>query len=81
MLDLLIRGGLIIDGTGNPRFHAAIAVENERVRVLRGETDGIEARRTIDATGRVVCPGFRGGRSRVTRVRPQSAAQNPSLHG
>jgi N-acyl-D-amino-acid deacylase len=58
MLDLLIRGGLVIDGTGNPGFHGAIAVENERVRVLRGETDGVEARRTIDAAGRVVCPGF-----------------------
>jgi N-acyl-D-amino-acid deacylase len=58
MLDLLIRGGLIIDGTGNPGFHGAIAVEQERVRVLRGDTGGIEARRTIDATGRIVCPGF-----------------------
>ena len=58
MLDLLIRGGLVIDGTGNPGFYAAIAVENERVRVLRGDTSGIEAHRAIDATGRVVCPGF-----------------------
>ena len=58
MLDLLIHGGLVIDGTGSPGFHAAIGVENERVRVLRGETAGIETRRAIDATGHVVCPGF-----------------------
>src|SRR5437899_5632602 len=58
MLDLLIRGGLIIDGSGNPGFYGAVAVEDERVRILRGDTAGIETRRVIDATGRVVCPGF-----------------------
>jgi N-acyl-D-amino-acid deacylase len=58
MLDLLIRGGFIIDGTGTPGFFGDVAVENERVRILRGDTGGIEARRRIDATGHVVCPGF-----------------------
>jgi N-acyl-D-amino-acid deacylase len=58
MLDLLIRGGLVIDGTGNPGFHAAIGVENERVVVLRGDVSAVEAARLIDASGRVVCPGF-----------------------
>src|SRR5438445_3229984 len=58
MLDLLIRGGLIIDGSGNPGFYGAFAVEHVRVRILRGDTAGIEARCVIDATGRVVCPGF-----------------------
>src|SRR5262249_54392371 len=58
MLDLLIRGGLIIDGSGNPACQGAVAVEAERVRILRGDTAGMGARRVIDATGRVVCPGF-----------------------
>src|SRR5438477_7350427 len=58
MLDLLNRGGLIIDGSGNPGFYGAVAGEDERVRILRGDTAGIEARRVIDATSRVVCPGF-----------------------
>lgn len=58
MLDLLITGGLIIDGTGNPGFYGAVGVEGERVRVLRGDLSGVQAARVIDATGRVVCPGF-----------------------
>src|SRR5262245_39886006 len=58
MLDLLIRGGLVIDGTGNPGFYGAVGVEGERVRILRGDLAGLEAARVVDATGRIVCPGF-----------------------
>jgi N-acyl-D-amino-acid deacylase len=58
MLDLLIRDGLIIDGTGNPGFYGAVGVENERVRIFRGELAGVDASRVIDAKGRIVCPGF-----------------------
>jgi len=58
MLDLLIAGGLVIDGTGNPGYHGAVGIEGERVRLLRGALDGIQSHRTIDARGRVVCPGF-----------------------
>src|SRR5262249_33548823 len=56
MLDLLIRGGLVIDGTGNPGFYGAVAVEGERVRVLRGSVAGLEAAPVVDATRPVVCP-------------------------
>jgi N-acyl-D-amino-acid deacylase len=58
MLDLLIAGGLVIDGTGNPGYYGAVGIEGERVRLFRGALDGVEANRTIDARGRVVCPGF-----------------------
>ncbi len=58
MLDLLITGGLVIDGTGNPGYHGAVGIEGERVRLFRGALDGVAAHRALDATGRVVCPGF-----------------------
>ena len=58
MLDLLVRNGYIIDGTGNPGYYGAVAVEGERVVILRGDLAGVQSNRTIDATGKVVCPGF-----------------------
>ena len=58
MLDLLIRNGLIIDGTGNPGFYGAVGVEGDEIRIFRGDLSGIEATRTIDATEHVVSPGF-----------------------
>jgi N-acyl-D-amino-acid deacylase len=58
MLDLLISGGQIIDGTGSVGFYGAVAVEGETVHILRGDVSSVEAERVIDATGRVVCPGF-----------------------
>ena len=58
MLDLLIKNGLVIDGSGSPGYHATVLVENERVTVHRGDSSHIEAARVIDANGYVVCPGF-----------------------
>ena len=58
MLDLLIRGGLIVDGTGSPGYYGSIGVEGDSLRILRGDLSSVESARTIDATGHVVCPGF-----------------------
>src|SRR5947209_19915832 len=37
VLDVLIRGGLIIDGSGNVGFRGAVGIEGETLRVLRGD--------------------------------------------
>jgi len=58
MLDLLIENGLIIDGTGSPGFHGAVLVTGDQVAIHRGDTADLEAVRTIDAAGYIVCPGF-----------------------
>jgi N-acyl-D-amino-acid deacylase len=56
--DLLIENGTVVDGSGDAAFRAAIGIRDGRMAVLRGETDEIVAGRRIDATDRVVCPGF-----------------------
>ena len=54
--DILVRGGTIVDGTGAPGFRADLAIADGRIAAI-GEDLGA-ARDTIDATGRVVAPGF-----------------------
>jgi N-acyl-D-amino-acid deacylase len=56
MLDLVIRGGRVIDGAGNPWFRADVGVRGERI-VAVGEVSA-RGSREIDATDLVVCPGF-----------------------
>ena len=54
--DLVVRGGRIADGTGNPSFDADLGIRDGRIAAL-GRISG-SASRTIDATGLVVAPGF-----------------------
>jgi N-acyl-D-amino-acid deacylase len=57
MYDLLVRNGKIIDGAGNPWYMGDVAVRRGRIaRIARSIDD--EAKRTLDASGLVVCPGF-----------------------
>ncbi|MFK7898499.1 MAG: amidohydrolase family protein [Myxococcota bacterium] len=55
-LDLLIKHGTVVDGTGLPGFKADIAIQDGRIERI-GKIDE-EAKRTIDAEGLVVTPGF-----------------------
>ena len=57
MTELLIRGGTVIDGTGAARRRADVAVRDGRI-VAIGEVGTGSGARIIDATGRIVSPGF-----------------------
>jgi dihydroorotase/N-acyl-D-amino-acid deacylase len=55
--DLLLVGGTVVDGTGGPRRRADVAVNGDRIAAV-GALAGRTARRTVDAAGLVVAPGF-----------------------
>jgi dihydroorotase/N-acyl-D-amino-acid deacylase len=55
--DLIIKNGRVIDGSGRPAFNADVAIKGDRVTVI-GNLAGARAKRTIDARGQIVAPGF-----------------------
>ena len=55
--DLLIKGGLIVDGTGNPWFKGDIGIENDRIADV-GNIPERYADEVLDVEGLVVSPGF-----------------------
>jgi N-acyl-D-amino-acid deacylase len=57
MLDIIIRDGLIVDGTGLPAFKGDVGIAGGRLRHVGGQLN-VKARHEIEARGRVVAPGF-----------------------
>jgi N-acyl-D-amino-acid deacylase len=55
--DVLLRGGWIVDGTGNPRYRGDLAIASDRIAAV-GRLVGAQARETLDVRGLVVAPGF-----------------------
>jgi N-acyl-D-amino-acid deacylase len=56
VLDVLLRGGTVVDGTGAPSVTADVGIRRGRV-VAVGEI-AEPAERIVDVAGQVVCPGF-----------------------
>ena len=55
--DVIVRGGHLIDGAGNPWIKADVGIRDGRI-VRIGNLAGAQAARVIDATGQVLTPGF-----------------------
>jgi N-acyl-D-aspartate/D-glutamate deacylase len=56
-LDLVIRNGSVLDGSGSPAIHADIGILGDRIVLIEPHITRA-TKRTIDATGLVVTPGF-----------------------
>jgi N-acyl-D-amino-acid deacylase len=57
MFDLLIVGGRVVDGSGCPWYYADIGIKGDRIAAI-GRLGAAEARHRIDASDKVVAPGF-----------------------
>src|SRR4051812_40380829 len=55
--DVLIRGGRIVDGTGNPSFVGDVGIRDGKI-VAMGRLSGKSAKQIVDAAGLIVAPGF-----------------------
>lgn len=55
--DVLIRGGMVLDGSGGPAVRADVGVTGDRIRAI-GDLSTASAGTVIDAAGRHVTPGF-----------------------
>ena len=56
-MSILIRNGWLADGTGNPIYPADVMIEDDRIVAVE-HLPAATAERTIDAKGKIVCPGF-----------------------
>jgi len=57
MLDIVIKNGAIVDGTGKPAFQADLGIADGHIAVVAGSVEQ-EAKRTIEAQGLYLAPGF-----------------------
>ena len=77
-VDVLIRGGTLVDGTGAARRRADVGVTGDRITFV-GDAAGsrVTAAKTIDATNLVVPPGFTSSLHRYSDERPDLARAVP----
>lgn len=57
MFDVIILGGMVVDGSGSPGYRADIGIKGETIEAI-GDLSHAGARRVVDATGLTVSPGF-----------------------
>lgn len=72
--DTVIRGGRVIDGTGNPAYFADVAIKDGKI-VLVGVVDG-KGQQEIDAQGKVVSPGFIDVHTHAENIEKLPLAEN-----
>jgi len=58
MVDMILRGGTVVDGTGRPRYRSDVAIEGDRIAEIGLGLAKAAGAREIDVTGKIVAPGF-----------------------
>jgi dihydroorotase/N-acyl-D-amino-acid deacylase len=80
--DLLIRNGTVIDGSGAAGYRADVAIAGDRIALVsRTPLSATRARRVIDATNRVVAPGFIDLHAHLEPLPQQPDAQSALRQG
>ena len=77
-MDTIIRNGIIADGTGAPLYTADIAIKGDKIIEI-GAIVG-QADQEIDATGKIVSPGFIDPHTHFDAQLLWDGAANPPLH-
>jgi N-acyl-D-amino-acid deacylase len=62
--DLVVKNGMIVDGSGLPRYRADIGVKDGKIAEI-GRMNGAAAKETLDAEGHIVSPGFVDGHTHM----------------
>ena len=62
--DLVVKNGMIVDGSGLPRYRGDVGVKDGKIAEI-GRLDGQNAKEVVDAEGRVVAPGFVDGHTHM----------------
>jgi len=75
--DLVLRGGVVVDGSGTPRFRADVAIKGDRIaRINRAGIAADQATVAIDVSGLVVAPGFIDSHAHITNIYQYPLAEN-----
>src|SRR5438034_6886460 len=73
--DLLLKNSRIVDGSGNPWYKADVAIKDGRIARI-GRIDAAQARKTIDANGQILAPGFIDVHTHVESIYTLPTAEN-----
>src|SRR5262245_8176056 len=78
MFDVLILNGRVIDGSGLPWFRADVGVRDGRIAAV-GVLAHAEARQRLDASGKVVAPGFMDAHVHGALALPADPLHEPAV--